>query len=823
MRLFVALQATVVGVVGWVIGLVNPTMKFGTVLFWGLAAVALVHCLLAGRRSTADCLSQEKRDGTMGLLFLTDLTGFDVVIGKLVATSLGGFYGLLAIFPVMAVPLLVGGMTSGELWRMTLVLVVTFVFSLSIGVFCSAGSREYKEAIGRNFAVLTTLTVLLPVLGVFVFVWRNAFIQGFFLACPFYTFRLCEDTAYGSNASFYWSSLAVMHGLSWLFVMRACRLLPISWQDEPSAARARFAWWRTFKRAITYGKATERAAFRKWALDQNAYFWLAARERLKPAHVWAFLAAACGWWLVGWALNDRYWLGEISDVTMALLLTTTLKLWVTVEAGQRLAQDREIGAMELLLCTALTVEDFLRGQYLALRREFLKPLIAVFLALFGLMALALANNAEYRWLPWAAGIVMFPADILCLALVGIWMALLCKTHTRATLATVMRVLVLPWLGYGAVMLIIGALRELNYMRDEDTPVAARIAIWFFFGIGADVFYGWRAWNHLRTDFREMAMQRYGLRAKRMAEAKKARGPVERWRPALAGAAMVIAVGCVAWTRARPQFPPPVMVTMMASNAPLQAFPTGRYGMFLILPDGSLWRWGEPAEGPLFPRAPAPEQIGTNHDWVKVQVMRGMRVMGLRRNGTIWEWGLMPNGENTQEPVQRNPDRDWKDIAAANALRVALRQDGTLWAWERRTNGYVGVRGRFLRQVGTNANWERVVAVDWQTIEGVQSNGTVWAMKIGPSQHFQGPTQTNEAPGDVSDNWVGRNQPGWPKLTLTTDGTLWTEGIDYSGEEDPSFWERIKGVQNRMTGRPIGSGPRIATSAKPRPLMKLRYQ
>ena len=68
----------------------------GESLFKLLASLAFIYCLLEGLRNTADCLSEEKREGTLGLLFLTDLKGYDVVLGKLLATSLAGFYGLLA-------------------------------------------------------------------------------------------------------------------------------------------------------------------------------------------------------------------------------------------------------------------------------------------------------------------------------------------------------------------------------------------------------------------------------------------------------------------------------------------------------------------------------------------------------------------------------------------------------------------------------------------------------------------------------------------------------------------------------------------------------
>ena len=41
-------------------------------IFMMLSSFAFIYCLVAGARNTADCLSEEKRGGTLGLLFLTD-------------------------------------------------------------------------------------------------------------------------------------------------------------------------------------------------------------------------------------------------------------------------------------------------------------------------------------------------------------------------------------------------------------------------------------------------------------------------------------------------------------------------------------------------------------------------------------------------------------------------------------------------------------------------------------------------------------------------------------------------------------------------------
>src|SRR5437867_3045488 len=72
--------------------------------FHTLAWLAFAFCLFEGTRTTADCLSEEKRAGTLGLLFLTDLRGYDVVLGKFIAASLNSFYALLAILPPFALP-----------------------------------------------------------------------------------------------------------------------------------------------------------------------------------------------------------------------------------------------------------------------------------------------------------------------------------------------------------------------------------------------------------------------------------------------------------------------------------------------------------------------------------------------------------------------------------------------------------------------------------------------------------------------------------------------------------------------------------------------
>jgi len=142
-RMAVALVAVLIA--GWAL-LTTGFFAFpgnpGHMMFSALSALAFVYCLLGGILKTTDCLSEEKREGTLGLLFLTDLSGHDVVLGKMAATSLNWSYGLLAAFPILATSLLLGGVTAGEFWRTVLALLNLLFVSLATGMFVSSISCQ---------------------------------------------------------------------------------------------------------------------------------------------------------------------------------------------------------------------------------------------------------------------------------------------------------------------------------------------------------------------------------------------------------------------------------------------------------------------------------------------------------------------------------------------------------------------------------------------------------------------------------------------------------------------------------------------------------
>jgi ABC-type transport system involved in cytochrome c biogenesis permease component len=88
LRVVSALVAVIIGVGYFIMSTIQTGgMQFGSAMFWTLTWFGLLAALGAGLFFTSDCLSEEKRQGTLGFLFLTDLRGYDVVLGKLLATS----------------------------------------------------------------------------------------------------------------------------------------------------------------------------------------------------------------------------------------------------------------------------------------------------------------------------------------------------------------------------------------------------------------------------------------------------------------------------------------------------------------------------------------------------------------------------------------------------------------------------------------------------------------------------------------------------------------------------------------------------------------
>jgi ABC-type Na+ efflux pump permease subunit len=481
-------------------------------LFNMLTGCATLYALLSGAMSTTDCLSSEKREGTLGLLFLTDLKGYDVVFGKLAAGSLKSIYGVMAVLPMLAIPMLIGGIAPGEVARMGLVALNALFFSLALGMALSAVNRSARAASQATFALLFLITVAAPICSYLLEdrFPRNPISPPCRFVSPGFSYVFALEDIYKTSSAYaaqFWESVATINALGWGMLLFASLITPRSWQDKPAGvAKLR---WRERWRLWSYGDLAERKAFRKRLLDTNAFFWLTARSRLKPACVWAVLGLiACGWtWGIAEYRHD--WLNPGVFFLTGLLLNALIKIWFCSEAGRQLAEDRSHGTLELLLSTPLSVADILEGQLLALMRQFLGPLMVIvaadlfFMAAYSSRVLGADFDASQNstlWVSmWIAAILMLAADLVALYWVGQWQALVSRNPTRAAVSTQMRILVFPWVPFVISLAVVMPLSTNNV--SEETVWKIMLGLWVAFGLAADLLFGLYARGRLLSEFR----------------------------------------------------------------------------------------------------------------------------------------------------------------------------------------------------------------------------------------------------------------------------------------------------------------------------------
>jgi ABC-type transport system involved in multi-copper enzyme maturation permease subunit len=219
-----------------------PVDQLGHAILSALGVASLGFCLLTGLMLTAGSIAAEKQGGTIGLLFLTDLEGYDIVFGKLAANSITAFFGLLAFFPVIALPLLMGGVTGLEFSRMLLVLAVTMLFSLSLGLAVSALSRDPKQALGWAIMLMGVTAGLFPVLWWLQNLSLNAPWLDFLLwPSPAFAFQCSFDGLYRApaGASDYWCSIGTLCVLTAFCLVWASVAIPHVWQTDQSTASRR--------------------------------------------------------------------------------------------------------------------------------------------------------------------------------------------------------------------------------------------------------------------------------------------------------------------------------------------------------------------------------------------------------------------------------------------------------------------------------------------------------------------------------------------------------------------------------------------------------
>lgn len=437
-RWFCALVAIVMaGLIVGLSGFGSPAVG-GRALFHVLTALLFGFCIMEALRNTADSLSSEKREGTLGLLFLTPLKGYDVALGKMAATSLASFYGLLAMLPVLSLSFLMGGVVAGEFWRAVLVLIHTLVSCLVIGLWVSARSWDERNAFMATLGLIAAQWLLLPALDRLL--GGPQILAAF---SPIECFQAGMDRQYRAGSGFFWASLAALHFSSWGMLAWTAWRLTRRWSDPQRVARPLIRWQFSADEKIN----------RRGLLERNPIQWLVARS-IPPLRFFGiylvFVVIAAFGLVYAFPKSGNYLFGLMVAIHFGL------KLWMSLQAPRFFAESRRTGFLEQLLSTPLSPRAIVHGHYQALKQLYMTSFLVLILAESLFLSLASVLGWEglgiddllISFFVLVFANLLLILDLTAVCWVGMWFGLSLKTPGQAVTRTIVCTTVLPLLCVG---------------------------------------------------------------------------------------------------------------------------------------------------------------------------------------------------------------------------------------------------------------------------------------------------------------------------------------------------------------------------------------
>jgi ABC-type transport system involved in multi-copper enzyme maturation permease subunit len=423
----------IVGLLGGIGVLVAATfaggysVDVGQFVFWSACAIMLLIAMTSGLLLTADSISREKREGTLGLLFLTRLTSIDIVLGKLTAGALNGTTAFAGL-PFLAFSLCLGGVTAREFWLMSAAIVFVTAYSLTLGIFVSSALRKEAMVSLTFCALIMTPLAMTPFA---ILKWKSvplwlAKINALYPALSLMDFGKWFPASLTKPAVIFQAMAAV--GM----LIASFLVLPWMFRNE-SAARPK-----------TIRIAARRLLRRKPISETNPVYYLSRRRSRALA---LFLVCVGLYSVVGFATPTT---GE-AEVTFALLMAFLPKLFVLWHASGAMAAERQSGFLEALLTTPITGGEVLRGKMNAIKMQIAPALLFALIGLWAISAKWWGVQGEITLgatLIFAAMITLL-IDVHSIGWIGLWQGLMARDRRRALVWATLFGLFAPWVPAGA--------------------------------------------------------------------------------------------------------------------------------------------------------------------------------------------------------------------------------------------------------------------------------------------------------------------------------------------------------------------------------------
>lgn len=425
-----------------------------------------VFVTLAGVWATSNSLISERRENTLGLLFLTDLRAFDILLGKMAAGVIRGFWALLAASPALCLTFLLGGVRLPQVFQLGLSLGNMLFFSSALGMLGAVLIRDDRRAASLAMLLAVTWLLLLPaVIGSSLALggvpyWQKVLLALLPTTAVALTFAPISVFG-GSTTGPFLLVLAASHALGWGILALAARALR-HYQRELEPEKPFRPRWACFR-------VGPRRKVRRWwdsaaAVENDPTLRLAEFQYPTRFYVWIgfglVFCVGC-FLLLGLDTGDE---GRWVIILSASWVLHAVIKYETAGCACRIASDAATsGVLPLLLLTPVTPDQVTRGYLVAVKRQIWPPMALGMAVQCGWLIMGFCFHSKPSQfnplvMPLTAlaclGLnVILVADLYTLVWHGYWAGVSTGNYALAMRQTVTRVLFSPWLVFlGTVVL-----------------------------------------------------------------------------------------------------------------------------------------------------------------------------------------------------------------------------------------------------------------------------------------------------------------------------------------------------------------------------------
>lgn len=426
----------------------------GLEVFRNLSFLLVLWACLVAPQTASQSLTPEREHHVLGLLLLSDMKLWQLLLGKLIYAMSRALLGVLAAIPMIMLCVSLGGISTSQIWLATLLLIATIFAGICLGLLAATVARSEVQANGLVMAGALLLYLLVPfVLHVLTLDQRIPAEWPLYVS-PALAMNLI---VLGEGRDMYRTLVTsgAMVGIGLVLMAAAAALLPLlkAAHHDHAPAKApvsplrRASQHRLVKRLLgIFGRRENILLWREFYIIYGGF----TKAWQRFAIVFLLCLAFLGFGLINLPAMKVLEVINYGVAAMAGLSLVVFAVLFTTSAARMLQRERQAGTLDILLCTSLPEDSIVDAKLGAIYLALLPWLLT---ALFG--GLWLFVHA----LDWDGRL---PAVLLVLYSLATWyvysgLVLYLGTRLSRYVEVLSLVLLVLWLTVGqALLTVLGA-------------------------------------------------------------------------------------------------------------------------------------------------------------------------------------------------------------------------------------------------------------------------------------------------------------------------------------------------------------------------------